>query len=246
MSLLIDPIARFGQRSGRYARREPVRSRETETSEPLDAETLDLIQKFEGIYAELASPAAAPPEDAAQLDDFRIELPDDFQKTVQRGCQEPRMNARTAHSVQPVDLTGPPVAAANDRASEDEKLGIDQAFALLRAAESKGRAAADRDALGEDEAETAAAPRESLTALKSTSDARVMPFEPDAARADWAARARVVWPKMLCAAAIALIVGLGLGYVAGHGPKTAPTHTKIEVSPQGGAQLRFDYELDKR
>jgi hypothetical protein len=51
---------------------------------------------------------------------------------------------------------------------------------------------------------------------------------------------------VFAAGAIALVVGVGLGYVAGYSPMPPPTHAKIEVSPAGGAQLRFDYELDKK
>lgn len=63
---------------------------------------------------------------------------------------------------------------------------------------------------------------------------------------DWSTRSRTAWPRLLVAAAVALIIGVSLGYIAGRTPAPGAAAAKIERSPDGGSRLRFDYELHKR
>jgi hypothetical protein len=212
-------MGEFGPRAGR----EPLVSREA-ASERVDAETLEVIQAFEAFYAATPPPADASPEEPAHAGEDRIEFPDDFRVPAQRGSHEPAPDSRSA----------------------DDDLGIDDAFALLRAAEAKGRTLAGRHVIDRD-GDGAASGRAVTSERSSTTDERVTAshFEPEAGR-DWSAKASAVWPKVLAAGTIALVVGAGLGYVAGYTPMPPSTHAKIEVSPAGGAQLRFDYELDKK
>jgi len=215
MSLLTDPLGEFGTR----ARREPVIVRES-GSEAIDAETLEMIQTFDAFYGE---PTGAPAGEAAHAGGDAIEFPDDFQMAAQGGSHE----------------------RAPDSRAVDDDLSIDDAFAVLRAAESKGRTLAGPHAPDPDEDDAAFVSASASAGRSDAADARVTAphFEPGPS---WSAKARAVWPKVLAAGAIALVVGVGLGYIAGHAPMPPSTYAKIEVSPAGGAQLRFDYELDRK
>ena len=237
MSLLTDPLGEFGPRSGRHTRREPTGSRDDASADSIDAETRDVIEKFEALYAQV-EPAASEPAAHSADGDLRIEFPEDLDLPV-----EPRMRAP---SVAPAVRKTTAAAAAAPRPVGDD-LGIDEAFALLRAAESRGRAAADRNAAEPDD-DSRAPSLPNCESSTPTAKARVVStaYEPSQPRVDWAVRAKAAWPRALGAAAVALIAGVGLGYLAGHGPATRSTYAKIEISPHGGAQLRFDYELDRK
>jgi hypothetical protein len=52
-----------------------------------------------------------------------------------------------------------------------------------------------------------------------------------------------VWPKVFGGAALALLIGVGVGYVMVPSGGSQSVRTKIESSPDGGTRLRFDYEL---
>ena len=64
MTTPTDPIPEFKLGADRYARREPVATRQP-GAEGLDPETLEVVETFEALYAELSSSAPAPASDAA-------------------------------------------------------------------------------------------------------------------------------------------------------------------------------------
>jgi hypothetical protein len=55
-----------------------------------------------------------------------------------------------------------------------------------------------------------------------------------------------VWPKVLGGAGLALVIGIGVGYVMVPRADSPSARTKIESSAQGGTRLRMDYELQTR
>lgn len=64
---------------------------------------------------------------------------------------------------------------------------------------------------------------------------------------DWSTNARrALWPRLVIAGAIALAVGAGAGYIAGKTRGSIAPAAKIQATPDGGARLRFDYELHRR
>jgi hypothetical protein len=58
--------------------------------------------------------------------------------------------------------------------------------------------------------------------------------------------ARRLWPFALVSAAIALIVGIVVGYLMVPSVDSTRPGAKIDASRQGGTQLRLDYDLPKR
>jgi len=249
MNTPTDPIPEFKLRTGRDERREPVSSRARGPSQAPDAETLEVVQKFEALYAELA--AATPPTRPLAEDltagDLQFAFPDGDLRQ-----REPAASGVPAHegdAGRRADAAAQPAAAPAiaGPAEKNQALEIDEAFSILRAAESQGRAA-ERHAVDEAVASAPVTERGSLRPLRWPDDHRRAPTARGAAPAgaDWSGRARDLWPRVVGAAVIALIVGTGVGYIAGKGTPPGGTQAKIPVTPQGGAQLQFDYELEKR
>lgn len=54
------------------------------------------------------------------------------------------------------------------------------------------------------------------------------------------------WPLALAGAAIALIIGILVGYLMVPSIDSTHARAKIETSPQGGTQLRLDYGLPQQ
>lgn len=231
--------------------RDQVSSEPSGTSQ-FDPETLEMVQKFEALYAELAPPTLAPASEAPQLGDLMIDLPDESQRVPFRG--QPRAPAGYEGPSDPVQRIDAlrhraTVAAGPSASMVDEKLHIEAAFAL-RAAEAEGPAAA-RNTVPENGAAEALASGHSSTTLQPTRCSRASETREvasvagaPAARNDCAARAG--WLKIVGAGAIALIIGAGVGYIAGTGLVSDMSHAKIEISPNGGTQLRLEYELQRR
>jgi hypothetical protein len=55
-----------------------------------------------------------------------------------------------------------------------------------------------------------------------------------------------LWPKVLAGAALALFIGIAVGYLMVPGVDTPSARAKIESSAMGGTRLRVDYELHDR
>jgi hypothetical protein len=55
-----------------------------------------------------------------------------------------------------------------------------------------------------------------------------------------------LWPKVLSGAALALLIGIAVGYLMVPGVDTPSARAKIESSAMGGTLLRVDYELHDR
>jgi hypothetical protein len=54
------------------------------------------------------------------------------------------------------------------------------------------------------------------------------------------------WPLALAGAAVALVIGIVVGYLMVPSIDSTRARAKIESSPQGGTQLRLDYGLPQR
>src|SRR5688500_3875566 len=88
MSSLTDFIRGFEPGTSRFAPPSPEHTSaaaqsqqpgpRTAANEGLDAETLEVVQRFEELYSELAPPAPEPThDDDIRLDDLHFDLPDD-------------------------------------------------------------------------------------------------------------------------------------------------------------------------
>ena len=209
-----------------------------------DADMLDLINKFEQNYAELA-PVREEPQSGALTDDLFPEFPEPFEsspppprnraRTLELARFEPQ-GAREAPRAQAARAEVPPAVV-------DEQVEIDEAFSILKAAEAKGAEKAQRAA---DDAQALAAERQ-----LARSD--VQPeFRPERAespapteRVDWAARSHRPRTIAVVAGVLVLALGLTVGFIAGRTPHGKPQAT-IQTTEQGGTQLRLDRELRKR
>lgn len=241
MTTPTDPIPEFRLGADRYARREPVAGRAAE-AEGLDSETLEVVETFEALYAELSSAAPAAAPERGVDDDLLVDLPAEFEPAAPAlRVVESRTHDRTPGLAQERPAPAPSQAAASDA---DPALDLDDAFAMLRAAESKGRANAQRDAV--DREETQSAVTAMTPASRSSHERKAQrSYAVSAPASDWSGKARAMWPKVAGAAAIALIVGAGIGFLAGRTPEPVASLAKITLTPQGGARLQFDYELRK-
>lgn len=247
MTTPTDPIPEFKWGAERYARREPVASREAPASQAVDRETREVVETFEALYAGLSSagpePAAGSAAQGSPTDDLLIDLP------AELGGESPSPRAippRARESTPRLVAAGRASARTQSAASEvDSSLDIDDAFAMLRAAESKARDSAERDVIDREEAQNTTSARDApAPARRSTrSRDRHTAYDVPAAAPEWAGKAHGMWAKIAGAAVVALIVGTGVGYMAGRMPDTVAPQAKIPVTPQGGARLQFDYEL---
>lgn len=261
----------------RRARRRPRTAPEPRTGGPrdeptlapgaqsLDDEMLDVVQKFEKAYAELAPASREQQDDNTEPDDdFFAGLRDDLEKepaiakvpaargassTAARGTPSSRREPELKRELVAVG------AGTHPRPETGiEELDIDEAITILREAETKGRADGP-----------SRQPQGGRTI--DVGDRAPMPFGGDAARAlrvddraptlhaapalprepelNWMAKSRRL-SAALVAASVALIVGVAVGYVVGRSPDSIALRAKVPMTEQGGAQLRYDYDLRKR
>jgi hypothetical protein len=181
------------------------------------------------------------------LDDLSFELPPDAPKMPSRPVAETRQAAAEPY----LDRARPrPQAAEPVDFSHRADEGLDDAMAVLRAAEARGKVANERTARaiprsdeqpGMDRQRTGAGSKP----LPIRTEAPAAP-EPVAANESWSTRSRDGWPKVLAAAAVALIVGGGLGYIYGTAPESGASKAKIQVTPDGGTRLKAAQELSVR
>jgi hypothetical protein len=210
----------------------------------IDADMLDLIAKFEQNYAELAPPREEPPLSPLS-DDLFPEFPEPFDSSP-----APRNRTRTLELArfEPQGSREAPLiqtARAELRpAIVDEQAEIDEAFSILKAAEAKGAAKAQRAA---DDAQALAAER-AVPPSDVHPEFRPAPkaeSRPETERVDWAARSHRPRTIALAAGVLVLALGLTMGFIAGRAPHGKPQVT-IQTTQQGGTLLRLDRELRKR
>lgn len=223
-----------------------------------DDETLEVVSQFERLYSDLAPAAAEDDEyDKGGLDDLVIEFPDEPQKQPPTARIGPRGRPRTvepAYEPSREVVGGRSVFRAAEAPREEPTFTVDDAVALLRAAEKRAERGAPR-AAGEDRlrdevsppvaAVGRAAPRLELKdpALRTLPD----PFAPAAAasvRRPNPPDAHRTWMKVLVAGVVALMLGTGLGFVAGQRADTG-IRPAIAVSEDGRPHLKVDYTLRK-
>lgn len=208
----------------------------------LDSEMLDLVQRFERGYAELA-PAIEEPTPHAASDELFPEFPDIFDeppaaKPAAGSARVFPMPRRDPESGTPA---WPRETPAADRGGD---VDLDEAMAILRASEQRTTAA---------RADVHEEPRSTPRAWRSE-DVAVRHSEPQApARQDrassaatWTARSHGKRSFALAAAVVALVVGVVAGYLLGHDPSSKSPTSVIESSGQGGTQLKLERNLPQR
>jgi hypothetical protein len=221
----------------------------------MDADMLDFVKKFEESYAGLAPASEEPrPQRGAFGDDLFPEFPEPFDVEPAR--------TRTTHSPpaprrEPELLRSPKTIAAvtaqlDRRLEDDGDVDIDEAFSILRAAEGKGASAAQRAASGSAARIDEQKPPALDSAFEKRREPRAEPIarepaaEPSPAGMDWTTKSRRPHSMAVAGGVVALIVGIGVGYVVGRGPNYAASGGRIDASQQVSPQLRLDYDLRKR
>jgi hypothetical protein len=216
----------------------------------LDADMLDLVTRFEQNFAELAPPRDEP-QNGPLSDDLFPEFPDQpFDNAPVRN----RPRALELARFEPQASREATRMAANARQTQlDDQVDIDEAFSILKEAETQGAAKAGQaadDARAASEMRAAAAER----ALPPTDvepqarpehrSSRAQPT-PEVARTDWASRSHKPRSIAVAAGVLVLAVGLTIGYVAGRAP-AGKSHSVIQTTEKGGMVLRLDPNLRQR
>jgi hypothetical protein len=202
----------------------------------------------------------ASPQELESLLEARSRLRADGDgRSPWRGREEPRMSAERAHDADMLD-----VVQKFERVYA--QLGAEQrerphAPELAAAALNEGSVSAVRDTpVGRSDAPEVSS-RIDVSAAASALEVPVEKYElPELdaippitggtrTPAAWAGAerpARRSWPLALASAAIALIIGIVVGYLMVPAADSTRPRAKIDASPQGGTQLRLDYDLPKR
>ena len=221
---------RYAGRSG-SASDHTAGARSAASAPELDPEMLDLVQRFERGYAELAPADEAPRSPVT--DELFPEFPDIFEEPAaarpaasesRRVVPMPRRDAEPASAA--------PAWPRETRADAAGEVDLDEAMAILRAAEQKSRAAATP---GEDEE---AAPEARQPRASS-------PRAEPAPAVQWATRSHATRTIAMAAAVAALAIGVAAGYVLGRGPSVKAPSAPIESSSNGGTQLRLERNLPR-
>lgn len=266
MSNLMAPFLSMDPPPARRARRRPESREEPWLAGPgdevqnaspeqaLDAEMLGVVQKFETAYAELAPPVEDEPCDSAPADDLFIEFPDELRKPatgVRAVSDAPKPRMPFTRGGEPAPHEPEP---RQTRTDQNDQLNVDEAFSILRAAEAKGKAAAERaerePARAVDAEERAPLHmREDVTPPHGASSAPELPVyetAPTAPRSEGSTQSQTMWPSILIAALLALAIGTAVGYVMSRNPDTAASGATVQVTGQGATQLLVDYDLRTR
>ena len=220
-------------------------------SRELDAETLEVVEKFEAAFSELVPPAPAPSSahDPARLDvDF---MDEELRKAF--GDDESLHESSTCGAIHhPFDSVESSAARPVPRVDKEQNLSFEDAMATLRASETRGRANVVNIERPEEGKPSPRIEREAQRHKPESPQGaaqgspKISLSEPLAANESWTTRSRKVWPKVAGAAALALCVGTAVGYLAGKTPSVGASRASIATTPEGGSKLRFDYELTKR
>lgn len=120
-----------------------------------------------------------------------------------------------------------------------DALGLDEAMAILRASEQRGTTAPNPVVDDPPNPRAGVAPTARVRPLPAAPENKDS-VPPPTPGADWATQVRTGRPVALAVAAVALVVGIGGGYLLASGPK-AKTGL-IESSPQG-THLRLELTL---
>ena len=227
---------------------------EGEPATALDAEMLDLVQRFEKGYAELEPAAEEHQHRAAAGDELFPDFPDVF-------ADAPPARPPVAESARVVPISRrefeapAAAAAAPSPASSREpaaEVDLDEAMAILRASELRAPGSSQPDA---DDREEAASPKPASRGPAEVGSRRrrkaVEAREPQAAarapervvpEIDWSTRSKGTRTVAAIASVAALAVGIAGGYLLARAPGKAPSAV-IESSKEGGTQLKLERNL---
>jgi hypothetical protein len=218
--------------------------RPDDSSSDADPEILELAQRFEQAYAGLGP---VEPERAAATADLFPEVPDVFEEPapVRPAAAETarvvKMPRREAEAVAPAPA--PSMRAPAPDLADD--LGLDEAMAILQASEVRGAGASK---VGMDKPRKSRAPAADTPADHDRPRPAVREKEesavaPTPSPADWSTQSRIGRTVALAVAGVALVVGIGGGYLLAYGTKEKTG--LIQASPQG-THLRLDLNLQQR
>jgi hypothetical protein len=218
----------------------------------LDAEMLDLVQRFERGFAELAPQAEEPASRTSASDDLFPEFPDVFGEAApsRAATESARVVPMPRREPEPAATAAPPPPWQRDTLGDvAADVDLDEAMAILRASEQrsgKARTLAEDDA-ADIPAARAAEPVESRRARVEAPQAGRAPREPErgGAATARASKSRVVRRSALTAGIAALAVGIAAGYFIGRTPSAKAPSAHIETSVGGGTQLRLERALPK-
>ena len=211
----------------------------------LDSEMLDLVKKFEQTYAQLAPAAEAPPQAAPPAQD------DPFPEFAAVFADAPPVRPAPAESARVLTMPrrepelGSPAPASRTRAATPEPdVDLDEAMAILRASENRGRPVPEPGVEPDDA--VAPAPQQRFTERAFQPQPRLQPRAERPSSIDWATKAHTVRTIAMAAAVIALAIGAAAGYFLGRTPPAKSPARVIESSKLGGTQLRLDRELQQK
>jgi hypothetical protein len=222
----------------------------SEASVP-DAEILELVERFETAFAELASEAdeVQPPGTEPDLfPDFSQDIFQEAPESPSLGGESARVFAMPRRDGEPLPKHAPKPARAPAPAPDStDEVSLDEALSILHASENRGAGTAS--ARYEDPA-----PQQPQARLREDAHERQLQRAPAASSeveyqpeaADWATKSHTVRSIAFAAAVAALFIGIVVGYLYGRNPAPHASSAGIATSQQGGTQLRLDRELHKR
>jgi anti-sigma-K factor RskA len=205
----------------------------------------------------------ASPQELESLLEARSRLRADGDgRSPWRGREEPRMSAERAHDADMLDVVQKfERVYAQLGAEQRERPHAPELAARAAAALNEASVSTLRDAPA---ARSDAPEVSSGIEVSAAASALEVPFEKyelpelDAippitggtrTPAAWGGAerpARRSWRLALASAAIALIIGIAVGYLMVPSADSTRPRAKIDASQQGGTQLRLDYDLPKR
>jgi hypothetical protein len=220
-----------------------------------DAEILELVERFETAFAELASDAdeVQPPGTEPDLfPDFSQDIFQEAPESPSLGGESARVFAMPRRDSEPLSKHPPkPARAPATAADPADEVSLDEALSILHASENRSAGAAparyEDPARPEPQARLRedAHERQLQRAPAASSEVEYRPEAADAA-ADWATRSHKVRSIAFAAAVAALFIGIVVGYLYGRNPPPHALSAGVGTSQQGGTQLRLDRELHKR
>ena len=241
--------------ASRHGRQAPQASQPGTPRDPqgLDRDMLELVERFEQSYAELA-PSAEEAQRASASAELFPEFPDVFEEPAPARHAAPesaRVLTMPRRDPEPPSAQAAPFTAASQqprhaRTAEVADVDLDEAMAILRAAENRTRPA-PAPGVDEEEAPAPGAARRAFEPMQNAGDATpAVANDATAPAADWTTRSHRTHTIAAAAAVVALVVGLGGGYLLGHSPASEPQKSRIGISHAGGTQLKLERELTQR
>jgi hypothetical protein len=218
----------------------------------VDPEMLELVQRFEESYADLAPIAEEPTRSAPLSDELFPDFPDVFEeaspppprRAVPERARVVKMPRRESEAA-PVSPQEPAAPLAPLPVEDAGDIDLDEALEILRASEKRG-GVAPQPGVDEDELEPrgVAAPAGQSQYVDDRAEvdfgaARAAP------RRDWTARAHGVRTVTIIVAAAALALGVGGGYFLARTGADDGQLGLIGSSAGGGMQLRLDIKLPR-